>query len=127
MAALDTLGGRLRCEIFAADLDRSVDFYVNVLGFVLIRDERDDESPYVYMRRGEVRVGALLHRGSLPDGVRQPPIGVELVLEVADLEAERDRIAAAWALAADITARPWGLRDFRLLDPDGYYWRITTG
>jgi uncharacterized glyoxalase superfamily protein PhnB len=24
-----------------------------------------------------------------------------------------------------LTARPWGLRDFRLLDPDGYYWRIT--
>jgi hypothetical protein len=20
----------------------------------------------------------------------------------------------------------WGLRDFRVLDPSGYYWRITT-
>jgi hypothetical protein len=26
----------------------------------------------------------------------------------------------------DVVTRPWGLRDCRLLDPDGYYWRITT-
>jgi catechol 2,3-dioxygenase-like lactoylglutathione lyase family enzyme len=127
MAALDQPAGKLRCVIFPADLGRSVQFYVNVLGFELVRDERDDESPYVYMRRGEVRVGAVPHRGSFPEGVRQPPIGVELVLEVADLEAERDRMAAVWALSEEITSRPWGLRDFRLLDPDGYYWRITTG
>jgi hypothetical protein len=24
-----------------------------------------------------------------------------------------------------LTSRPWGLRDFRLVDPDGYYWRVT--
>jgi len=29
------------------------------------------------------------------------------------------------ALTEGLEARPWGLRDFRLLDPDGYYWRIT--
>jgi len=49
------------------------------------------------------------------------------VLEVEDLEADRARVAAAgWPVAEEITPRPWGLRDFRLLDPDGYYWRVTT-
>jgi hypothetical protein len=22
--------------------------------------------------------------------------------------------------------QPWGAEDFRIVDPDGYYWRITT-
>jgi uncharacterized glyoxalase superfamily protein PhnB len=58
---------------------------------------------------------------------RRPPAGVELVLEVDDLQAERRRVAAAgWPVTEDVTLRPWGLRDFRLLDPDGYYWRLTT-
>ena len=49
------------------------------------------------------------------------------MLEVDDLEAERDRVrAAGWPVDEDLTARPWGLRDFRVLDPGGYYWRITT-
>ncbi len=49
------------------------------------------------------------------------------MLEVDDLDEEHARVTAAgWPLAEDLTGRPWGLRDFRLLDPSGYYWRITT-
>jgi predicted enzyme related to lactoylglutathione lyase len=118
---------RLRAEIFPADLDRAVDFYLGVLAFELLRDERPRRSPYVYMRRGRVRIGAVAGAATVPDGARRPPIGVELVLEVGDLDAERARIVACgWPLDDDITEQPWGLRDFRLLDPDGYYWRITT-
>jgi lactoylglutathione lyase len=36
-------------------------------------------------------------------------------------------VASARAeIAEPIAERPWGLRDFRLADPDGYYWRVTT-
>jgi lactoylglutathione lyase len=118
----------LRCEIFPspADLDAVVAFYVDVLGFALTRDERAAEQPYVALGRGEVRVGAAA-RPEVPDREpRRPPAGVELVLEVDDLDADRARVAAAgWRVAEDITRRPWGLRDFRVLDPSGYYWRIT--
>lgn len=118
---------RLRFEIFPADLARTADFYVRVLRFELLRDERDAAAPYIYLGRGEVRIGAVRHPGVIADNARRPPIGVELVLEVDDLERERELIlAAGWSLTDDITRRPWGLRDFRLLDPDGHYWRITT-
>jgi hypothetical protein len=30
-------------------------------------------------------------------------------------------------LAEPLTDRPWGLRDFRVVDPDGYYLRVTHG
>ena len=55
------------------------------------------------------------------------PAGVtELVLEVDDVAAERDRVVAAgWPLEEDLRRRPWGLTDFRVLDPAGYYLRIT--
>lgn len=58
---------------------------------------------------------------------RQPNKGVEIVFEVDDLDEERDFIVDKdWPLEADIKSQPWGLRDFRLVDPDGYYLRITT-
>jgi lactoylglutathione lyase len=121
------MNATLRCEIFPSDLDQTVDFYVRVLGFTLIRDERGADSPYASVQRGQVSVGAVPSWASPPaEGTRAPPIGVELVLEVDDLEEERERVAAAgWPVTQELTSRPWGLRDFRLVDPDGYYWRIT--
>ena len=117
----------LRCEIFPPDLDATAAFYTAVLGFQIERDERDSDVPYLALRRGSVRLGAA---GRAPIGDlahRRPPTGVELVLETDDLQADRERVAqAGWPVIEDITERPWGLRDFRLLDPSGYYWRVTT-
>jgi catechol 2,3-dioxygenase-like lactoylglutathione lyase family enzyme len=116
----------LRFEIFPADLDATVDFYQRVLGFQLT-DDRRDQDDYVALRRGAVRVGAVLD--PVPDAraARRPPAGLELVLEVDDVAAERDRVlAAGWPLDDDLHDQPWGLRDFRILDPDGYYLRITN-
>ena len=121
------MSAALRCEIFPSDLDATVDFYMNVLAFRLIRDERTAEHPYVALERGEVRLGAAARAEPEDREKRRPPTGVELVLEVDDLEADRERVAQnGWPLEEDITHRPWGLSDFRLLDPSGYYWRITT-
>lgn len=118
---------RLRCEIFPADLDVTVAFYVGVLAFQMVRDERRSIAPYVALHRGAVALGAAARPPILDQGSRRPPVGVELVLEVDDLDVDRARVdAAGWPVTEDITERPWGLRDFRLLDPDGYYWRITT-
>jgi len=98
----------LRFEIFPDDLDATVDFYMRVLGFRLTADRRGQRVEYVSLQRGSV------------------PAGVELVLEVDDVVAERDRVAAAgWPLAEDLQDRPWGMKDFRILDPAGYYLRIT--
>jgi lactoylglutathione lyase len=121
-----SVGAGVRCEIFPSDLDRTLRFYVDVLGFDVVRDERLAEAPYLALRRGDVRLGAAA-RAPIPDAeARRPPIGVELVLEVDDVVAEHDRISAtAWPMTESLTGRPWGLRDFRLVDPDGYYWRIT--
>jgi lactoylglutathione lyase len=114
-----------RFEIFPDDLDVTVDFYTRVLGFRLTADRRNEPSAYVSLQRGSVRIGAA--RSEVPDAraARLPPAGVELVLEVDDVGAERDRVVAAgWPLGEDLQSRPWGLTDFRILDPAGYYLRI---
>jgi lactoylglutathione lyase len=121
-------GMTLRIELFPADVDAFVDFYVRVLRFEIEADRRHDpEGAYAAVRRGGTRIGALRAWSAVDPTVRSLPQGVEIVLEVDDLEAEeRAVLDAAWPIAEGITTRPWGLRDFRLFDPDGYYVRITT-
>ena len=117
----------LRIELFPKEMDRFVDFYTSVLRFRLVRDERDAAFPYVAVERGSTRIGASKAWGQTEPRHRGAETGVEIVLEVDDLEAEERSVTkAGWALEQRITLQPWGLRDFRLLDPDGYYLRITT-
>jgi uncharacterized glyoxalase superfamily protein PhnB len=52
---------------------------------------------------------------------------VEIVLEVDDVDGWRDRVAASGhPIFEPLQDRPWGLRDFRISDLDGYYLRITS-
>ena len=116
----------LRFEIFPDDLEAIADFYQRVLGFRLITDRRRAPAAYLSLQRGAVRVGAARREVPGAHAARQPPAGVELVLEVDDVAGERDRVlAAGWPLEEDLQDRPWGLTDFRILDPAGYYLRIT--
>lgn len=117
----------LRIEIFPSSLPRMIDFYSGVLNFRLIKHEGD----YAYLGRDNIFIGAI-ETGSSESreekgSYRRPTKGVEIVIEVDDLEKERDFIVGkGWELDADLEAQPWGLRDFRLTDPDGYYLRFTT-
>jgi len=117
-------------RIFPSDLDEVVDFYTRVLRFGVTKDQRHEPSAYVSMRRGAVQVGAARRAvDNVPDAraARLPPAGVELVLEVDDVGGERDRVVAAgWPLEQDLQDRPWGLTDFRIIDPAGYYLRVTS-
>jgi lactoylglutathione lyase len=117
----------LRFEIFTTDLDAVVAFYIEVLDFSLARDERNAEVGYVALERDAVRIGAAYRPDPVDPAVRHPPSGVELVLEVDDLPAEHDRVVAAgWPIEEPLRDRPWGLTDFRVIDPAGHYLRITN-
>jgi predicted enzyme related to lactoylglutathione lyase len=117
----------VRYEIFPDDLDATVDFYTRVLGFSVTKDQRDAPEAYVGLRRDAVHVGAVRREAPGAPEARRPPVGTETVLEVDDLASERSRVAAAgWPVEEDVQRRPWGLTDFRILDPAGYYLRITS-
>jgi lactoylglutathione lyase len=117
----------LRLEVFPSGMDRFLDFYSRVLRFRVLRDERTADPPYAYVQRGSVSIGASRRSAPPNAGQRRPPVGVEVVLEVDDLDAEYRAVTdAGWPIDEPITHRPWGLDDFRLLDPDGYYLRFTS-
>ena len=116
----------VRFEIFAGDLDATVDFYTRVLGFTLVLDRRRQTPGYVSLERDGVRIGATTVLGPGRAEHRRPPTGVEVVLEVDDVRAELARVREAqWPLEEGLVEREWGLRDFRVLDPGGYYLRLT--
>ncbi|HSL43669.1 MAG TPA: VOC family protein [Anaerolineales bacterium] len=52
--------------------------------------------------------------------------GVEIVIMVGDLEALYNRVQDSVNVVAKLAMRPWGLKDFRIEDPFGYYIRITS-
>jgi predicted enzyme related to lactoylglutathione lyase len=119
-------GMSLRVEIFPDDLDAFVRFYTDVLGFTLTVDQRDADYPYAAVESGSVRIGAARAQEAVERGARAVPTGVEIVLEVDDVaEAHRRVTLAGYPIEQDLTRRPWGLIDFRVHDPAGYYLRIT--
>lgn len=119
-------GMTLRIEVFPDDLDAFVDFYTRVLGFTLVADRRASDYPYASVEHGSVRIGAARAWEQADAAARALPTGVEIVLEVDDLDAEYRRIrASGYPLAEDLQQRSWGLTDFRVYDPAGYYLRIT--
>ena len=74
-----------------------------------------------------VYIGAAYRDGPVDRSTRRPSTGIELVLEVDDLAAEHDRVVAiGWPIQEPLQDRPWGLTDFRILDPAGHYLRITN-
>jgi lactoylglutathione lyase len=123
----------LRLELFVGDLARSLGFYEQALGFEeQTAAGRPRSRDYVQIASGRVRIG-LCPVTSLPashyfarttPGSR-PGIGVEIVLEVDDLLGYERRARLAGAVFEPLRERPWGRRDFRLVDPDGYYIRVT--
>jgi lactoylglutathione lyase len=124
---------RLRLELFVADMDASIRFYTEVLGYRVVRRE----DGYASLRRGAASLGlgpvsGLPEEGEGP-GFTQARLagdrgaGVEIVLEVPDVDAAYEQARTAGAKIAERPRRrPWGLRDFRLADPDGYYVRVTS-
>ncbi|MDN5769168.1 MAG: hypothetical protein L0H96_14260 [Humibacillus sp.] len=92
---------------------------------------------YVQLRSGAVAVG-VQHHANLPSEHHFSParltgprgVGVEIVIEVDDVEAAYE-VAASPAEShgghvEPLEDQPWGLKDFRLVDPDGYYIRVTA-
>lgn len=121
---------RIRLELFVKSVPISRDFYTRVLGFDEVSYQPDDYSVY---RKGEVQI-SLQAWAQLPAEHPVKPtenertgLGIEIVIEVNDLDEAYARVLQEkWPLSARLSKRPWGLRDFRVLDPDGYYLRITS-
>lgn len=126
------MGMTVRFELFTKDTKRSVDFYKNVLGFKEMRT--DIEGDYHQMVKDDVQIGIGAFENLTDRHYFRPEIitdrkglGVEIVLEVNNIEKLYNEVLSKnYPIEETLGKREWGLIDFRIIDPDGYYLRLTS-
>jgi len=52
--------------------------------------------------------------------------GIEIVIQVEDVCSYYERVKDKIEIFEPLCMRPWGLEDFRLIDPFGFYLRVTS-
>ena len=119
---------RAKFELFVNDVEASTAFY-EALGFRMAHRKPADH--YTTMERDGVVVALMPLPRWLPlrwlGFLRLPPLGTEIVLYPDGLEAARRALVDAGHAPGEIRLQPWGQRDFRVRDPDGYYVRVSEG
>lgn len=114
-------------ELFVTDAADSIRFY-EALGFSVAHARPDG---YSTLRSGDTVVALSPLPWWLPlrwvGLLRRPPLGTEIVFYTDRLESLYDELVAAGYAPGPIRLQPWGRRDFRLTDPDGYYVRLSEG
>jgi lactoylglutathione lyase len=120
---------KIRLELFVSELGTSIQFYEEILGFTKGYVGTD----YAEVFNGTVEIG-LCPMNKLPEehplktksSDERKGLGVEIVLALKDLESLYNKVKNSdYPISSELQLQPWNLRDFRLVDPDGYYLRIT--
>jgi predicted enzyme related to lactoylglutathione lyase len=97
--------------VYVSDMQRSADFYRELLGIPL-----DGDGDWQEAVLGDTRFA--LHRAH--EGIGPLSAGtIHLNLEVADLVAATERLRAAGVEVAETMREDWGAAA-RIVDPDGY-------
>ena len=112
-------------ELEVADLAVSVAFYVEVCGFALSYERREDG--FAYLERGAAEL--MLEQAGPASG---RGLGMNLQIEVSDVDALRDRVVRAGSKVVRELEERWyrrgdakrGNRQFVVADPDGYLLRF---
>lgn len=122
MSAAALIASSLSPALTVNDLQRSIRFYTDGLGFEIVqRHERDGTLQYVAMQAGEGRLG--IGQDDFAKGRdRAKGVGMRIWITITqDINALADRAKAAGITLDDgpqIT--PWGSSAFSVTDPDGF-------
>ena len=118
----------LEASLTVGDLDRSVAWYCDVLGFVIgQRHERDGRPVAVSLRAGAVRI--LLAQDDGAKGTqRVKGEGISLQITTSQKAEEVALRIKSHDIALDTepTRMPWGVTVFRVCDPDGFRLTISS-
>lgn len=115
--------------ITASDLEASVSWYRDVVGFTLVDEWRDDDGK---LRGVGLVAGAARLLLSQDDGAkgtdRKKGQGLRLYLNTAqDVDAVAESVKSrGGTLASEPADMPWGARAFDLVDPDGFALTISS-
>jgi|SRR3989344_8752604 len=121
-------------ELHVPDFDKVKRFY-SKLGFTVTWERKPEKfKGYLVMRLenniltfwgGNDYVKKHPYFKDFPENT-QPGYGVEIIIEVANIDGYYAKIKKSVEIIEPLIDQPWGLRDFRVKDPFGFYLRITT-
>jgi len=118
----------LRLSLTVKDLGKSVAWYRDIVGFTVDREMvRDGVLRAVAIRAGSVSILLNLDDGGRGwDRVKGEGIAFQLITSQS-IDAIANGIKARGGeLATEPADMPWGARIFRLVDPDGFRFNIST-
>jgi catechol 2,3-dioxygenase-like lactoylglutathione lyase family enzyme len=109
------------------NLEESVEFYRDVLGFSLESDNMDAQPPIASLQSGSLRITLVQQIETMLKRGR----GVHFVLGVSDVDAFHETLKAREVQVTDPRDEGWGGRFVSLQDPDGYRlffvtWELDT-
>lgn len=112
-------------EFFVRDVAASVRFYVESLGFVVLRQETD--FAVVALRESHVLLAAEQHTSAklLAQGPRGTGLNVRIMVDDVDAVYERCKRGGV-PIVQEIKSQYYGLRDFIMADPDGFMIRFAS-
>jgi len=128
---------RLIPELDVADLDRSLAFYVGVIGFTVLFDRHEERFAFLDLEG----VHLMLEEAAGPGRrFRTAPLehpygrGVNFMIEVAEIDGLHSRVQSAGSTIVVPLEERWyrqneienGHRQFVVADPDGYLMRFST-
>lgn len=121
-------------EIHVPDFEKVKDFY-RKLGFEVVWERKPAGfKGYLIMKKeenilcfwaGNEHVYEQNYFKQFPQNTPRG-YGIEIVLMVEDIRKFYEETKKSFSIFEDLQLRPWGLEDFRIVDPFGYYLRFTS-
>ena len=115
---------KLEPMVYTTDIEKSIKFYRDVLGFEIEEFYPNNESPtWVCFRIGNDRFGigktfSDINHKLHPRGVDGS--GVQFYIRVDDVDRLYNELKSELEIIDDIGNKSWGDREFTFKDPNGY-------
>ena len=120
-------------HLWVEDMQRSIAFYRDVLGFTVRRAEPAGAPTFASLEHPSASLMLSPYDelfGGWPTAIeagkrRGQGGAVSFYIEGGDIQADYDRVVAAGATVVDpLGPRPWGQVEFTIADPDGFWWGV---
>lgn len=128
------LANKLQLELHVEDFGPIKEYY-GKLGFKIAWERPpEEEKGYLVLHREGVVISFWCGNGNV---YKQPYFknfpsntpngyGVEIIIMVKDIKNYYKHVMDFANIVEPLKKQPWGLWDFRAVDPEGYYLRFTT-
>ena len=112
-------------ELIVADVDKSVDFYINILGFEKI----EGDSHFACLRAGTSEIMLMLKSDfdqEIPDLNRPQNSGWSILnIEVSDIKTLHENLENKVSICRSFRKTDYGTEEFTVTDLDGYLIQLT--